>query len=277
MSVKLMEKAWNADVKKSDKLVLLALADNASDEGYCWPSWETIMRKTGVSQATLSGVLKRLEDMGLVRREHRKRKSGSNASNGYWVLQDPENHTSETEPCHTSETEVPTLQKLKYQTSETEVPYEPSCNRHDEPSPETPSASSSSFANDGLFNAVYSELRLSGAQKYLGSKQNVYAAYLTVKEFIGIRDLAVAYKRYTMGVVSGENIVGLATFIENEMYLSFLPREMVLVLDEGREISGIRNGDVFQAESGEQFQFSDARFVEKLRAGEIRFDNGGGR
>jgi hypothetical protein len=266
-----MEKAWNADVKNSEKLVLLALADNASDEGYCWPSWDTIMAKTGISsKSTLSLCLRRLEDAGLIRREHRKRKSGSNASNAYWVLQD-DIHSSNIEPCHSSNIEPPTVRISNHGSSNIEPPYEPSMNRHDEPSPSAPSTS---FANDGLFNAVYSELRLSGAQKYLGAKQNVYAAYLTVKAFIGIRDLAVAYKRYTMSVGSGENIVGLATFIENEMYLSFLPKDMTIILDDGQELSGIMGGGMFQTSDGKRFEFTDARFVEKLMAGDIKFNHG---
>lgn len=270
MSIKLMEKAWNSPVKNADKLVLLALADNASDEGYCWPSWDTIMTKTGISsKSTLSLCLNRLEEAGMIRREHRKRKSGSNASNAYWVLQD-DDQSSNIELCHSSNIEPPTVRISNYRSSNIEPPYEPSCNRHDEPSPTTSSAENKSFASDGMFNAVYSELRMS-AKKYLGSKENSYAAYLKVKSFISIRDLAVAYKRYLIGIGSGENVVGLATFIENDMYLSYLPREMTVRLGDGREVSGVRNGDVFQVEGGEQMRFDDARFVEKLRAGDISF------
>ena len=87
MSVKLMSIAWEADLKSTKKLVLLALADAASDEGVCWPSWETIMRKAGISKGALSNALKGLEALGLIKRFSRKRENGSTASNGYIVLE----------------------------------------------------------------------------------------------------------------------------------------------------------------------------------------------
>jgi len=112
MSVKIMTIAWEIDVKGADKLVLLALADNASDEGYCYPSWETIMKKTGVSKGTLAKSLKALEKLNLIKRVSRKRSNGSDASNGYFVIENV-GQSSETE-------HHPKVQKLNTQSSETE-------------------------------------------------------------------------------------------------------------------------------------------------------------
>ena len=110
-----MSIAWKTDLKGSNKLVLLALADNASDEGYCWPSWKTLMDKTGVSKATLSGVLKTLEKQKYIKRMSRKRENGSDASNGYFVIKNIE------EDGQSSETEHhPEVQNLNPQSSETE-------------------------------------------------------------------------------------------------------------------------------------------------------------
>ena len=87
----------------NELLVLLSLADNASDEGYCFPSWENIMKKTKVSRTTLSRVLNSLELKGHIRREMRKRENGSNRSNSYWVEPKPQ-FQNETLPQFQNET-----------------------------------------------------------------------------------------------------------------------------------------------------------------------------
>ncbi len=52
----------------SEKLVLLALADWANDEGYCYPSIAKVARKTGVSERTVQRVLRDAETAKLVER-----------------------------------------------------------------------------------------------------------------------------------------------------------------------------------------------------------------
>lgn len=159
MSIKLIQQAWDSDLKGNDLLVLIALADNASDEGYCWPSWQSIMSKTKVSRGTLSSVLNRLESGGYIARESRKRDSGSDASNGYFILQNKqssrfEHHqnkgrSSEIEHHNdggrSSEIERGGVQKLNPQSSESEHLYEPSYNRQLEPSVNTPKSPSETF------------------------------------------------------------------------------------------------------------------------------------
>lgn len=148
MSIKLIQQAWESQLRGNDLLVLIALADNASDEGYCWPSWQSIMAKTKVSRGTLSSVLNRLEKDGYIVRESRKRGSGSNASNGYFILQNKqssrfEHHQNKgqssesehkSEGVRSSEFELGGVQNLNPQSSESEHLYEPSYNRQFEPS-----------------------------------------------------------------------------------------------------------------------------------------------
>lgn len=50
----------------TQKLVLLKLADNANDDGYCWPSREMISKHTGLSISTISRTARKLADMGIV-------------------------------------------------------------------------------------------------------------------------------------------------------------------------------------------------------------------
>lgn len=66
MSVKVMSYVWDISLfKGSDKLIMLCLADHADDAGVCWPSIETIARKSGVSPTTVKATLKKLEAGGL--------------------------------------------------------------------------------------------------------------------------------------------------------------------------------------------------------------------
>lgn len=49
---------------KSERLVMLALADYANDEGECWPSIAGICRKSALKERGVQGILRRLEAAG---------------------------------------------------------------------------------------------------------------------------------------------------------------------------------------------------------------------
>ena len=67
MSVRASSWAWSLDeVMGSEALVLLALADQANDEGFCWPSQEKLAPKARQSVSTLRRSLRSLEKMGLL-------------------------------------------------------------------------------------------------------------------------------------------------------------------------------------------------------------------
>lgn len=58
-----MAEVWERDdLESTDKFVLLALADNANDQRVCWPSIETIAKKTSLSERAVQYSIKRLED-----------------------------------------------------------------------------------------------------------------------------------------------------------------------------------------------------------------------
>lgn len=59
-----MTAVWALDLASSEKFVLLALADNANDEGSCWPSAHTIASKTNLSIRTVRGAIHKLEQGG---------------------------------------------------------------------------------------------------------------------------------------------------------------------------------------------------------------------
>ena len=76
MSVKVMSYVWDIpSFKGSDKLVMLCLADHADDSGLCWPSIDTIARKSGVSPTTVKSTLKKLEAGGWLFKKNQFKKA----------------------------------------------------------------------------------------------------------------------------------------------------------------------------------------------------------
>lgn len=69
MSVRVMAAIWELTMLPTDKLVMLALADCANDEGHCWPSIATVARKSGTSERSVQRAIRRAEEAGLLRRE----------------------------------------------------------------------------------------------------------------------------------------------------------------------------------------------------------------
>jgi hypothetical protein len=79
--MELMVKAMKTKVGNPlRKLVLLKLADNANDQGECWPSYQYIAEQCEISRRSVMDHVKKLEAAGLLRREYRKGVKG-NSSN----------------------------------------------------------------------------------------------------------------------------------------------------------------------------------------------------
>lgn len=75
-----MSALWEMDFPPTEKLVFLALADCANDEGLAWPSIATIARKTGVSDRSVQRAIRMGETRGLIVREEVKGKGCR-----YWI------------------------------------------------------------------------------------------------------------------------------------------------------------------------------------------------
>jgi len=76
MAISLMVEVWKLPLNPSQKLVLLSLSDNANeDTGACWPSVETVSRKTGLGRRTVQRVLRQLEELEYVETVGRFNKS----------------------------------------------------------------------------------------------------------------------------------------------------------------------------------------------------------
>jgi Helix-turn-helix domain len=70
------------------KLVLIKLADNASDQGECWPSYQHIADQCEISKRSVMNHISALCDSGLLRKETRKGGPKGNSSNVYFLTLD---------------------------------------------------------------------------------------------------------------------------------------------------------------------------------------------
>ena len=85
MSMRLMVQAMNCKVgNPARKLVLLKLADNANDDGICFPSYQYIADKCEMTRRSAISHIEYLIKMGLVSKKERKNKDGS-ISNLYFL------------------------------------------------------------------------------------------------------------------------------------------------------------------------------------------------
>ncbi|WP_085600457.1 MULTISPECIES: helix-turn-helix domain-containing protein [unclassified Pseudomonas] len=70
------------------KLVLIKLADNASDMGECWPSYQHIADQCEISKRSVMNHITALCEAGLLRKEVRKGGPKGNSSNVYFLTLD---------------------------------------------------------------------------------------------------------------------------------------------------------------------------------------------
>lgn len=87
MSMELMVRAMKIKVGNPlRKLVLLKLADNANDQGECWPAVQYIAEQCEISKRSAQNHIQQLVKDGLVRIEERKAENGLNRSNIYHLV-----------------------------------------------------------------------------------------------------------------------------------------------------------------------------------------------
>ena len=81
MSIRIMTSVWERQgITPTQKLVLLALADWANDEGFCWPSINRLAVKSCLTSRCIQKTIRSLEDAGLIKREE-----VSGKGNRYWI------------------------------------------------------------------------------------------------------------------------------------------------------------------------------------------------
>jgi DNA-binding transcriptional ArsR family regulator len=86
MSARAITWAWEQSAASSgEKLVLIALADRADEDGHCWPSAEWLGTKTGLNERSVRRHLDSLEKRGLLARVRRHRADGTLGVYDYYL------------------------------------------------------------------------------------------------------------------------------------------------------------------------------------------------
>ena len=81
MSVKAMTWVWGLEeLPQKETLVLLALADQANDEGLCWPRLDTLAPKSRMSVRSVKRAVAFLRRAGLVETTIRSSQEGRRAT-----------------------------------------------------------------------------------------------------------------------------------------------------------------------------------------------------
>lgn len=75
--------AWQAPLRTAAKFVLVSLADQANDEGFCWPSVSRLCARVALSERAVQGALNELVELGYLVRHLRPSRST------YYQLLDP--------------------------------------------------------------------------------------------------------------------------------------------------------------------------------------------
>jgi len=98
MSVKQITRVFaDTTITSNEKLVMLALADYAGDEGVAFPLVSTLEKKCSLPKRTILNNIKKLQEKGVLLRKLRARKSGGRSSSKYllyplenWTVLDEE-------------------------------------------------------------------------------------------------------------------------------------------------------------------------------------------
>ena len=85
MSTLVMGACWPLELSQTVKAVLISLADQASDDGVCWPKISTIHKRTCMSPRAVQKALRALECCGALTVSARQRDNGSATSNLYTI------------------------------------------------------------------------------------------------------------------------------------------------------------------------------------------------
>lgn len=84
MSIDLMSAVWKeSPLEGVHLLLLLSIADMASDEGLCFPSYQTLAKRARISRRYAIDLMGELIEAGIVSRRHRNAETKVNTSNIY--------------------------------------------------------------------------------------------------------------------------------------------------------------------------------------------------
>jgi len=107
MSFQAMAWAVKQPLQTHDKMLLLMLANYADSHDKCWPSVARLVDDCGMSRKQIHRCIKKLEELGLVRREGQMRSYGQ-TSNMYYLNLSITIKKADDPPCLTDTPPCPT-------------------------------------------------------------------------------------------------------------------------------------------------------------------------
>lgn len=117
MSNELLTLSWGVCLPAGPKVLLIAIADKANEDGQCWPSRDTLARMTGLAPSTVSEHLKTLVDEKYVEQLRRRHENALYTVN--------RNRLVESLDRRISEVSNPDLQIPEVQNSDLQIPEDP--------------------------------------------------------------------------------------------------------------------------------------------------------
>ncbi len=153
----------------------------------------------------------------------------------------------------------------------TETPMQPQCNQVSNitTTQATPPKNQIDI-QDVEYYRLQSELRLCNG-KYVGKNEDIYEAYLTIKDLIDTKVLLNAYKKYVNKGLENKT-VGFKKFIKESYYLPYLPTTLI-VNSENNHFKGVYSlkDEILILEDGKRVSFTHSKYIEKLHNREITF------
>lgn len=86
MSIKAINQVFKSNLSGNVKLVLLALADCADDNMQCFPSYSHIAKKSSISISTAKRIIKKLEEMQVLKKQNRFIKGKKQQTSNIYTL-----------------------------------------------------------------------------------------------------------------------------------------------------------------------------------------------
>ncbi|MFY9101061.1 helix-turn-helix domain-containing protein [Aliarcobacter cryaerophilus] len=86
MSIKAINEAFKSNLSGNIKLVLLVLADCADESMQCFPSYNHIAKKASISISTAKRIIKKLEEMEVLKKQHRFKKEKKQQTSNIYTL-----------------------------------------------------------------------------------------------------------------------------------------------------------------------------------------------
>lgn len=219
MSVRIMADVWDLDLPRDEKIVLLAFADHANDEGACYPSIERIAHKCGYSHRSVQRKIKGLEGRHLLLCDE---VGGGRRTSQYRVDVSRGVKLSPLKPRGVTRVTAE-VTELCHRRDDTAVSPKPSTQPSTEPSPQSVPANGSTAQPTPGGEYTPKFCALWGAHPH-GGKRSAWKAYIkAVPVKVRFAVISSSLESYHASLRDGFRGANLSTWINGEQWEEILP------------------------------------------------------